>query len=341
MSTPSDCEPSLESKVAFLRQPCSFTEPSIRIEAIETHMSWVFLTESHAYKLKKPVHSEVLDFSTIEARHRYCEEEVHLNRRLAPDVYLDTVPLVIDAFGHLHVGGGGRAIDWLVRMRRLRAQNMLDYRLRNGTASDEDMRRIASRLADFYRNCPPVAIETGHYLNSFLQDIENRLQCLTRPDYGLPAQEWRHVCDAQCAFLRDRRDLFDARVQAGKIIEGHGDLRPEHVCLEKEVSIIDCLEFSRSLRITDAADELGFLALECERLGSAHLASRLLHFYGEASGDWPDPALLRFYQSYRAILRASIAIRHLDEEKFRSSPEWRRRAQTYLRLAQLRTASTK
>lgn len=341
MSMPADCAPSLESKVAFLRQPCSFPEPTIHVEAAETHMAWVFLTESHAYKLKKPVHNEVLDFRTIEARRRYCEEEVHLNRRLAPDVYLGTVPLVIDAFGHLHIGGDGRVIDWLVRMCRLPVQNMLDYRLRNGTASDEDMRRIAIRLADFYRICPPIAIETDDYLNGFLQDIDSRLRCLTHPDYGLPATEWRHVCEAQCAFLRDRRDLFDARVRGGKIIEAHGDLRPEHVFLEKEVTIIDCLEFSRSLRMIDAVDELGFLALECERLGTTDLARKLLQAYCEASGDWPDPALLHFYQSYRAILRASIAIRHLDEEKFRYSPEWRRRAQAYLQLAQRRTAPEK
>lgn len=336
-ASPSDFEPALESRVAFLRLPASYPEPAYRVEAIETHMSWVFLIDAHAYKLKKPVRNELLDFGTAEARRHYCEEEVRLNRRLAEKVYLGTVPLVVDACNHLHLGGDGKAIDWLIRMRRLPTQRMLDYLLKHGTASEEDMRRVAARLARFYRNCAPAAIDADVYRDSFQQDIGRKLDYLTRPDYRLPADDLRRICAAQRDFLLRRQDLFDARVAAGRIVEGHGDLRPEHVCLEAdEVTIIDCLEFSRELRIIDTADEVGFLALECERLGAAELASRLLRAYRENSGDVPDPALLRFYQSYRAILRASIAIRHLDEEKFRYSPEWRRRAKVYLRLAMLR-----
>lgn len=120
----------------------------------------------------------------------------------------------------------------------------------------------------------------------------------------------------------------------GRIVEGHGDLRPEHVCLQPDIAIIDGLEFSASLRIVDPLDELGFLALECERLGSPHAAELLLRIHGDTTGDKPDRGLVHFYQAFRAVLRASIAIRHLDERKFRHCAEWQRHADSYLQHAE-------
>lgn len=324
----------LESKLAFLRQPTSYPEPAYRVEAIETHMSWVFLTEGYAYKLKKPVCHDLLDFRTIEARHHFCEEEVRLNRRLAAQVYIGIVALSIDALGHLQLGECGASIDWLVKMRRLPTQHMLDYAIQNGTAGVDDIRRVATRLAAFYQNCMPVAVDPAAYRAGFLCGIDRNLEELGQPAYQLPLERVRSLCRAQRAILSEQPSWFEVRVLAGRIVEGHGDLRPEHICLVPEVAVIDCLEFSRELRIADAADELAFLALECERLGAPGLGSALLLAYGETSGDWPNPALVHFYQSYRATLRARIAIRHLDEEKFRYSAQWRRRAGEYLQLAE-------
>lgn len=327
-------EVALESKVSFLRQPASFPDPAYRVEAIETHMSWVFLTDGYAYKLKKPVRNQALDFRTVEARRRYCEEEVRLNRRLAGDVYIGIVAMSIDALGHLQLGESGAIIDWLIKMRRLPTQHMLDYAIRNKTVRTQDIRRMAIRLARFYRECDPVAIDAAVYRAAFLRDIDCNQQELTRPQYRLPDQQVLHLCRTQRIVLNDKPEWFDARIRTGKIVEGHGDLRPEHICLEPEIAVIDCLEFSRDLRIVDPADELGFLALECERLGAAQSGAQLLQVYSQTSDDWPDAALVHFYQSFRAILRARISIEHLDEEKFRYSAEWRRRASDYLQLAQ-------
>lgn len=323
----------LESKVAFLRQSTSFPEPTYRVEAIETHMSWVFLTDGYAYKLKKPVCHDFLDFRAIEARRHFCEEELRLNRRLTDDVYLAIEVLSIDSLGHLHLGEQGEIVDWLIKMRRLPTQSMLDYAIKNRTARPDDMNRIASRLAEFYRHCAPVAIDPAAYRAAFRQGIDQNLQDLSRPTYHLPVEQVERICAAQQAFLDGHPQWFDQRANAGKIVEGHGDLRPEHVCLEPGVPIIDCLEFSLDLRTVDPADELGFLALECERLGAPQLGALLLQHYSEISGDAPSAVLVHFYQSYRAVLRARIAIRHLDEEKFRYSAEWRRRANDYLQLA--------
>lgn len=329
----------LESKVAFLRQAASFAEPTYRVEAIETHMSWVFLTDQHAYKLKKPVHHDWFDFRDVRSRQHYCNEELRLNRRLAEHVYIGIVALTVDAQGHLRLDGQGTVIDWLVKMRRLPATHMLDYALQRGTVTADDMRRVAARLTAFYQGCAPVAIDPHAYREGFRRSIDRNESVLSRTEYGLPLHAVRELCAAQRTMLDARKEWFDARVRDGKIVEGHGDLRPEHVCLVPDVVVIDCLEFSRELRITDPVDELGFLALECERLGAAQAGTQLLCSYSELSGDRPNAALVHFYQSYRACLRSMIAITHLDEEKFRYSPQWRRRAGEYLQLAQRHQSS--
>lgn len=332
----SNAELSLEAKLAFLRQASSYPEPTYRVEAVETHMSWVFLTDRFAYKLKKPVRHEALDFCSIEARRFYCEEEIRLNRRLAPQVYLEAVPLSIDTHGHLQLAHDGRITDWLVKMRRLPADRMLDYVLKTGAGNADDMRRIASLLAGFYAGAVAGDVTADQYRSRLQAEMERNLSSLCMPTYQLPVERIRRVCAAQSGLLERQRGLFDERVRALRIVEGHGDLRPEHVCLNPELAIIDCLEFSLELRIVDAIDEVAFLALECERFGAAGLGAILLREYERQSGDLPDTTLVEFYQSYRACTRARIAILHLNEEKFRHSPEWRRRAMDYLHLAERR-----
>ena len=325
----------LAAKVAFLRQPSSFPEPGYRIEAIETHMSWVFLTQNSAWKLKKPVRQDALDFSTLEARRFYCEEEVRLNRRLAPDVYLGTVALTLDPFGHLQIGGDGAVADWLVRMRRLPVDQMLDHAIQHETVTAEDFIRIAACLAGFHRDAETADLSGPAYRARFQHRIDGCREELVAPRYALPVDQIEAIVGLQCGFLSHKAFLLDQRIAAGDIIEGHGDLRPEHVCLSTPLAIIDCLEFSRDLRLIDTADEIGFLALECERLGATDAGTDFVYQYSLQSGDWPDACLRHFYQSCRATVRATLAIRHVDEEQFRYSPQWPQRTRHYLELAQL------
>jgi len=324
----------LESKVAFLRLPSSFPEPTYRIETVETHMSWVFLTENFAYKLKKPVCYMPLDFRTLESRRFYCEEEVRLNRRLAAGIYLGVKALTVDAQHHLHLDGPGIPIDWLVKMRRLPANQMLDYAIRTGKASDRDVEAIAARLAVFYRECDHIEIDPMQYRDRLWRNLNAYRQELTNPAYQLSSRLVDRIASVLEDILENDGPLFNERVAGKHIVEGHGDLRPEHICLRPNLAIIDCLEFSHELRITDTADELAFLALECARLGSAGLGLKMLDSFSRISGDRIPEKLVRFYQTYRALLRAAIAIRHLKEEKFRYSPHWRQRAKEYLALAE-------
>ncbi len=329
------CEPvPLEAKLAFLRQGASYPESPYRVEALETHMAWVFLTTDHAYKLKKPVCYDGIDCRSVAARRHFCEEEDRLNRRLAPDVYLGVVPLTLNGDGYLEVGGDGEVVDWLVRMRRLPANFMLDHVLRHGRASARDMQCVASRLVGFFQSLPPVDIDGAAYRDRYARQIASCAHELLQPAYRLPAAHVRLLCHRQHSALDRLAARIDRRVADGFVVEGHGDLRPEHICLYPEPVIIDCLEFSRSLRIVDRADEIAFLALETERLGAPALAAAFIQQYRAQSHDRPPAALLHFYQGYRAIVRAALAIAHLREARFRYSPKWVASAMNYLQLAE-------
>jgi aminoglycoside phosphotransferase family enzyme len=321
------------AKVALLQRPETYPEDPGRLETVETHMSWVFLTERHAYKLKKPVRYEYLDFSTLASRRKNCEEELRLNQRLAPGVYLAVVPLAVDARGNARLEGAGEILDWLVKMRRLPADRMLDNLIRRQAVSEAEVRNLAAGLAAFYRESPPVRLPPAEYRRRCERSVYANRRALSDRLYDLPAGEIAAVHEAQERILRYSPELFDTRVQAGRIVEGHGDLRPEHVCLEREPVIFDRLEFNREFRIVDAADELAFLSMECERLGAPSVGPVLFQVYEETTGDRPPPPLVSFYKAYRACLRAKLAIWHTRELPPPQWRKWRALAADYLALA--------
>jgi aminoglycoside phosphotransferase family enzyme len=249
--------------------------------------------------------------------------------------------LTIDANGRLHLEGHGVPLDWLVKMRRLPAERMLDRMVADHVATPADMRNIARRLAAFYRSEAAVHLAPRACRAGFLHEVARNRRELLRAAYGLPAASVRHVCDAHRAFLRSRAQLIEERVRAMRMVEGHGDLRPEHVCIGPgEIWIIDCLEAERRLRIVDPADETAYLALELERYGAPDLAAVLMQAYSKETGDLPAPALVAFYQSFRACVRARLAIRHLDDPRMHGPARWRQRALDYLGLAQRHLPST-
>ena len=328
-----DIDPGIGAKVAFLSRPDSYPEPTQRVETIETHMSWVFLTDRHAWKLKKPCRLARLDLTRLAARRGNCEEELRLNRRLSSGVYLDVVPLSLDASGRLRLAPDGAVVDWLVKMRRLPAARMLDRRIVAGTATEADVRAVATRLARFYAQSAPIAMTGPRYRRIFTAGIAENERTLAAPAYGLPSALIADACAWQRDVLARHGADFDRRAQAGRIVEAHGDLRPEHICLEAEPQLIDCLEFARELRLLDPVDELAFLALECERLGAPHFAAPIFATYAAFTGDAPPAPLIAFYRSYRACIRARIAILHLDDPAPREPSKWAANALRYLQLA--------
>jgi aminoglycoside phosphotransferase family enzyme len=322
----------IREKVAFLNRPDAYPGGTSRVETKQTHMSWVFLTDSHAWKLKKPVRYDYLDFSTPEARRKDCEEEVTLNRRLAPSVYIGVVPLTADSRGNLQLQGQGQPVDWLVQMRRLPSDRMLDQAIADHTWTHDDLHKVGILLADFYKHSPPIRITGAEYRSRLNEDLDSTQRELTRSQYALPVDLVRSVIAAEMRCLERDADLFDERVRAGKIIEAHGDLRAEHICLERQPVIIDCLEFNRTFRILDPASELTFLALECERLGAPRVGELILNTYRAETGDQPPDQILGFYRGYHACLRAKIAVWHLRDHEV-DTAKWINRALHYLELA--------
>jgi uncharacterized protein len=324
----------IDAKVAFLMKPDSYPEPTTVVEVKETHMSWVFLTDNHAYKLKKPVRYPFLDFSTLEARRQSCEEEIRLNRRLAADVYLGMLPLTVDGPGALHLGATGPPVDWLVKMRRMPPEQTLEHAIGAGTATQADIRRLADQLSLFYRNANPVETDPASYRRRFEHEVRGNHEELARPIFQLSIETVDALAAAQLRFLATRGELLEDRARSGRIVEAHGDLRPEHVYLGEHPVVLDCLEFNHDFRILDAADELAYLAMECDRLHAPFVGACVFDVYRSQTHDDPPWQLVEFYKCYRAYLRAKIAIWHLAEPQVREPAKWIERANQYLRLAQ-------
>ena len=323
--------PPLESKLAFLRDPLSYADRTVRVEIIETHFAWVFLTARHAYKLKKPLRQAVMDYRTRAARRMGCREELRLNRRLAPSIYLAVVPLSTDRSGALKLGPGARLEDWLVKMRRLPAAKMLDRILTRGTIATARLDPLLRRLAKFYRRARRHPMDGSSYVRRLRRQITANRRTLRRFGARLQQRLVESVGDAQlecAARLRTALALRGARA-----VEGHGDLRPEHVCLGPPLCVIDCVEFDRDLRLLDPFEEMAFLALEIERLGHLALAVGLVRRAGVLdSEDVPD-AVVHFYMSHRAATRARLAAWHLGDPQFPDPRPWIARTHSYLRDA--------
>jgi len=305
--------------------------PPVEIE--ETHISWVFLTERHAFKLKKPVAFGFVDFSAVALREAACRDEVRLNRRLAPDVYLGVVPLVRDRQGQLTLGGKGETVDWLVEMRRLASDMRLDELIRRDELSDHQIESLGKVLADFCRHAPAVTMSGEQYLATLERKVrDNHHDLVARVDERGRAWFYRAM-QSQLRTLKLSPRLLCDRAHDGRIVEGHGDLRPEHLYLTPTPVAIDCLEFSQTLRKIDVADELAFLAMECDRLGRPDVGEQLSEACRRAIGDRINPAVTRFYKMYRACVRAKVAALRQDQlaPNRRAAP--RQEVEEYLRFA--------
>jgi aminoglycoside phosphotransferase family enzyme/predicted kinase len=297
-----------EGAVALLSEAAAYDDQPSRVERIETHISWVFLTDRFAYKLKKPVRFDFLDFSTPELRRRACEEEVRLNRRLARQVYLGVVPVVHRGGDQkvLALGGKGAPVDWVVKMRRLPADRALDRLIRAAAIDAADVRRIGHTLTEFFTQIPPLYGRADDYRRRLEAHVRDNHSALLQPGLELPAADVRRIHEAQLRLLLLAPELFGNRVLDGRIVEGHGDLRPEHIYLAPQPTIIDCIEFSAELRELDVLDELCFLGMECARLNADWVGDDVISQYCERANDHPPPELPAFYKCYRACVRAKV-----------------------------------
>jgi len=322
--------PTLEQKVEFLSRSSAYAQPVTGVLRRETHMSCVFLAGDRVYKLKKPVRFPYLDFSNLGRREGACRAELRLNRRLAPDVYLDVMPLTATPSG-LAIGGDGPIMDWLVVMRRLDEAQTLEHAILEHRVEPWQLDRLIAALIQFYRRAERVFLSPAVHLRDWHQSLSDNLRVLLDPGLGLPSGLVRRVATVQRRFLSRQRKALAARLCS--IVDGHGDLRPEHIWLGDPVRIIDCLEFNPRLRAVDPFDEIAFLSLECDRLGAAWTGKYIRRGVSRGLPDGVSDELFLFYRCNRAMLRARLAIAHLMEPKPRTPEKWPHLARTYLAIA--------
>jgi len=323
---------SLDEKVAFLSRTDVYATPVQDVVRRETHMSWVFLAGQEAYKLKKPVRFPYLDFSTLARRETACRAELELNRRLAPDVYKAVMPLVRTPNG-LAIGGPGETVDWLVVMRRLDEEETLEHAIESRWLQPWHLDRLVATLAAFYRHAASVFISPDVHLLNWHRSLAYNKAVLLDARLGLPTGLVRQIDYVQRRFLSQRSQLIADRVRSRRIVDGHGDLRPEHIWLGDPIRIIDCLEFNPGLRAVDPFDEIAYLCIECERLGGTWAGKYIKRQASHTLLDGlPDP-LFTFYRCHRAMLRARLAIAHLLEPNPRTPDKWPRLARVYLSFA--------
>lgn len=338
--------PSIQDKVRFLSSPAPYRERPARVEVRQTHMSWLFLTDSIVYKLKKPVVYPFLDFRSLQARAADCRDELVLNRRLAPNVYLGLSCLRVCADGGLLLAdasdveaeGAGELVEWLVRMRRLPEDLTLDSAIRSARLTAGQIGSVGAVLAAFYRHLAPCGVTGAEHIALLKAQHALNAEMLRRPQFALDSSTLTPLLEALQRWIEDESALLHARVRDGRVVEGHGDLRPEHVFLTDPPVVIDCLEFKRQLRLVDWADEIAFLGLECARLGAEGVGPTLRAQLESALDDAVPDRLFHFYGAFRACLRARLALAHLTEPEPPASDKWPRLAREYLDLAAVAVA---
>jgi len=322
---------SFSTLLTALAQPECYPHRPAEVEVIQTHISVVFLAGEVVYKLKKPVRFSFLDYSTLALRQHYCQEEVRLNRRLAPTVYLGVVPVfhINDVYtvGESFSSQNAGVVDYLVRMRRLPEERRLDSLLAAGRVVKEGIHALAKRLVHFHQTASTDQAAQYGAPEIIWQTIADNFQ-ETAAFIGqtISTQQYDLIQNFSRRFFADHRKLFETRILQGRVREGHGDLRCEHVYfLDEGVTIVDCIEFNPRLRTCDVASELAFLAMDLELQNAPALAAELIHTYTTQMEDKHFLELLPFYQCYRAYVRGKVE--SLKSREPEVSPQERARAQ--------------
>ena len=323
--------------VQAMLEPAFYPHHPGKVEFLQTHISYLFLTGELVYKVKKPVDFGFLDFTTLEKRHYYCQEEVRLNRRFSPDVYLAVIPIsrVGDAF---RLGDDTEVIEYAVKMRRINEDHMLYRLLDAGKVKSEDMGRIGDHLAKAY-----AAISSDEKARAFggldvisTNIVENFEQTRRYINGPLPKEAFETIESWSLAFMKENTALFEQRVAQDCIKDCHGDLHLQHICVEGEnIYIFDCIEFNERFRFGDVASDVAFLAMDLDFNGHSDLARTFVDAYIEASGDATLAQVLVFYKVYRAYVRAKVTSFMLDDAGLdeKAKEEVLRRAKAYYNLA--------
>ncbi|MFC1994030.1 hypothetical protein ACFLVI_02080 [Chloroflexota bacterium] len=323
--------------VQALLRPEAYPDKVEAVELVQTQISFAFLTGKYVYKVKKPVDFGFLDFTTLEKRRFYCQQEVSLNRRLCDDTYLDVVPVSREGEG-FRVEGSGEVVEYAVKMRQLPRQRMMDNLLQSGQVTPEMLRGVAEKLVEFHSR---AGLSEEHAVLGGLDSVtrnveENFVQTDGYIGRTISQEQYDHIKDYTCAFIEENRPLFAGRVKEGRIKDCHGDLHAAHICFSDSICIFDCIEFNDRFRYTDVANEIAFLAMDLDCHSRLDLARGFIDAYVDISGDWELLKLLDFYKCYRAYVRGKVEGFKLDDPHISEDEKTRGQAlaKRYFELAE-------
>jgi len=281
---------------------------------MQTQMSFLFLTGDYVYKVKKPVDLGYLDYTTLEKRRFFCQQELKLNRRLCPDIYLEVVPIVQHQ-SKILLGGKGKVVEYAVKMRQLPPQRMMDVLLSKNQVSEGMVRQVAQKLADFHQQAETNA-EISSYgdLSTILTNTEeNFTQTQKYIGVSISREQYQTIKAYTDSFAEQNIRLFKKRVKEGRIRDCHGDLHSAHICFIDGICIYDCIEFNDRFRYCDVASEIAFLAMDLDYHRRPDLSRHFIDAYVKSSQDEELLKLLHFYKCYRAYVRGKVESFKLDD----------------------------
>lgn len=305
------------SLITKLQNPALYDHPIDQFEVIETHISWVLLTGDYVYKIKKPVNFGFLDFSTLEKRHFYCDEELRLNRRLAPQLYLDVVSINGSA-EQPQLNGQDEVIEYAVKMRQFPQSQQLDRLLAKNGLNNSVIDNLARKVAEFHFSIPSVPEESSygdveHVQQPMLENFTQIRANIDEPTITVlldKLEQWTQKQLQQLSFT------IQFRKAQGYVRECHGDMHLRNIALwQSEIVIFDCIEFNENFYWIDVMSEIAFLVMDLEDRKQDALAQRFLNTYLEITGDYEGLPLFLFYKVYRAMVRAKVAALRINQEK--------------------------
>ncbi len=293
-----------------LMDPSTYPNRPQDVKLIQTHLSWVFLAGDVVYKVKKPVDFGFLDFTTLEKRRFFCSEEIRLNRRLCPEIYLDVVPIGKDK-GHYRVEAPGEAVEWAVKMKRMPDDGLMSALIKRDEIEKRDIENICEILVPFYQRAK--APEDKLWLGGIDVVRENCVENFTQTeDFAgkvFPRETFEEIRRFTLSFLEKEEALFEQRQKGGWVVEGHGDLYSANICFDRKqdkIYIFDCIEFNERFRYGDVVADVSFLSMDLDFLGLCDLSAYFIELFRQKSGDNELLRLLDFYRCYRAYVRGKI-----------------------------------
>lgn len=296
-----------ELSIKSLLKPDAYPEPTESVRLVQTHVSYIFITDNFAYKIKKAVDLGFLNFTSIDRRRFYCNEEVRLNRRLCPDIYLDVVELRESPSG-LTFCGEGKVVDYAVLMKRLPEERMLDRMLSEGKVTEKDIRSIAGAVAGFHLKAERGgAIDEYGTVAAVLRNWEENFhQVGNCPGASIPERDLSMIRTFVETFISENESVFAERLKSGFIRDCDGDIHIENICMTEPPCIFDCIEFNDRFRYSDTAADIAFFLMDLDFHGKSVLSGPFLDEYCNMTGDRGLFQVLDFYMVYRAFVRGKV-----------------------------------